>query len=179
MLLAWHALAYALVTTVSLALLVRLRVGLNYSVENLLLMLAIYALAALPFFAGGAVITLAISRLAGRINLVYAVDLLGASAGCLLLLPLLDRVGAPGVVLSTAVLGRRRRDVLRGAAHAPPRGDDRRGAGRRSRGRRTSPASRPSTSRRRRGMPATACSSASGIPSRASPSTTASTPTGP
>jgi len=104
-LLAWHALAYALVTTVSLALLVRLRVGLNYSVENLLLMLAIYALAALPFFAGGAVITLAISRLAGRINLVYAVDLLGASAGCLLLLPLLDRLGAPGVVLSTAVLG--------------------------------------------------------------------------
>ena len=104
-LLAWHALAYALATTVSLALLVRLRVGLNYSIENLLLMLAIYALAALPFFTGGAVITLAISRLAGRINLVYAVDLLGASAGCLLLLPLLDRVGAPGVVLSTAVLG--------------------------------------------------------------------------
>jgi spermidine synthase len=104
-LLGWHALAYAAVTTVSLALLVRLRVGLNYSVENLLLMLAIYALAALPFFAGGAVITLAISRLAGRINQVYASDLLGASAGCLLLLPLLDRVGAPGVVLATASLG--------------------------------------------------------------------------
>jgi hypothetical protein len=104
-LLGWHALAYAGVTTVSLALLVRLRVGLNYSVENLFLMLAIYALAALPFFAGGAVITLAISRLAGRINQVYASDLLGASAGCLLLLPLLDRVGAPGVVLATASLG--------------------------------------------------------------------------
>ena len=92
-------------TTVSLALLVRLRVGLNYSAENLLLMLAIYALAALPFFAGGAVITLAVSRLSGRINQVYASDLLGASAGCLLLLPLLDRVGAPGVVLATASLG--------------------------------------------------------------------------
>lgn len=104
-LLAWHALAYALVTTVSLAALVRLRVGLNYSVENLLLMLAIYALAALPFFAGGSVITLAVSRLAGQINRVYAADLLGASAGCLLLLPLLDRVGAPGVVLATASLG--------------------------------------------------------------------------
>ncbi len=104
-LLGWHALAYALVTTVSLALLVRLRVGLNYSLDNLLLMLAIYALAALPFFAGGAVITLAVSRLSGRINQVYASDLLGASAGCLLLLPLLDRVGAPGVVLATASLG--------------------------------------------------------------------------
>ena len=104
-LLAWHALAYALVTTVSLALLVRLRVGLNYSLENLLLMLAIYGLAALPFFTGGAVVSLAISRLSGRINLVYAADLLGASAGCLLLLPLLDRVGAPGVILATAALG--------------------------------------------------------------------------
>ncbi len=104
-LLAWHALGYALVTTVSLAVLVRLRVGLNYSAENLVLMLAIYALAALPFLAGGSVISLAISRLAGRINLVYAADLLGASAGCLVLLPLLDLVGAPGVVLSTSALG--------------------------------------------------------------------------
>jgi hypothetical protein len=104
-LLGWHALAYALVTTVSLAALVRVRVGLNYSVENLLLMLAIYALAALPFFAGGSVITLAVSRLSGDINHVYASDLLGASAGCLLLLPLLDRLGAPGVVLATASLG--------------------------------------------------------------------------
>jgi hypothetical protein len=104
-LLAWHALAYAAVTTVSLAVLVRLRVGLNYSAGNLVRMLAIYALSALPFFAGGSVLSLAVSRLAGRINLVYAADLLGASAGCLLLLPLLDRVGAPGVVLATAALG--------------------------------------------------------------------------
>jgi len=114
-LLAWHALVYALVTTLSLAVLVRLRVGLNYSPENLVLMLVIYALAAMPFFAGGAVLSLAVSRLAGRINMVYAADLLGASAGCLLLLPLLDRVGAPGVVLSTAVLG-----AVAAACFAPP-----------------------------------------------------------
>ena len=58
-------------------MLVRLRVGLNYSPENLALMLTIYALAALPFFTGGLVITLAISRLSSRINAVYAADLLG------------------------------------------------------------------------------------------------------
>ena len=62
-------------------------------------MLTIYALAALPFFTGGLVITLAISRLSARINAVYAADLLGAAAGCLVLIPLLDRLGAPGVVL--------------------------------------------------------------------------------
>jgi hypothetical protein len=100
-LLAGHALLYAVVTSVALAILVRLRVGLDYSVHNLVLMLAIYACAALPFFAGGSVISLAVSRLSGRINLVYAADLGGAAAGCVLLLPLLDHLGAPGVVLMT------------------------------------------------------------------------------
>src|SRR5512134_3179536 len=56
-LLAWHALVFAAVTIASLFFLVRLRVGLNYSPENLRLMLTIYALAALPFFFGGAVLS--------------------------------------------------------------------------------------------------------------------------
>jgi hypothetical protein len=103
--LAVHALAYAVVTTVSLAVLLRVRVGLNYSLHNLVLMLAIYTLAALPFFAGGAVLSLAISRLSARINLVYAADLGGAALGCLLLLPLLNQLGAPGVIFTTAVFG--------------------------------------------------------------------------
>src|SRR4051812_17163704 len=103
-LLARQSVVYALFTLVALFALVRLRVGLNYSRENLVLMLTIYALAALPFFTGGLVVSLAISRLASRINAVYASDLLGAAAGCLILIPLLDRVGAPGVVLTAAAL---------------------------------------------------------------------------
>ncbi len=98
------AILYAVVTLVALAFLVRIRVGLSYSLANLLLMVAIYALAALPFFAGGAVVSLAISRWAARVNIVYAADLLGAAAGCLLLIPLLDRLGAPGVVFAAAAL---------------------------------------------------------------------------
>jgi spermidine synthase len=77
---------------------------LNYSPRNLALMLAIYALAALPFFSGGLVVTLAISRLASRAGAVYAADLTGAAAGCLVLIPLLDRLGAPGVVLTASAL---------------------------------------------------------------------------
>ena len=103
-LLARQSVIYAVFTLVALFALVRLRVGLNYSRENLVLMLTIYALAALPFFTGGLVITLAISRLASRVNTVYAADLIGAAAGCLILIPLLDRVGAPGVVLTAAAL---------------------------------------------------------------------------
>ena len=103
-LLGTRSLVYAACTVVSLFVLVRLRVGLNYSPRNLALMLTIYTLAALPFFTGGLVVSLAISRLSSRINAVYAADLLGAAAGCLVLLPLLDRVGAPGVVVGAAAL---------------------------------------------------------------------------
>src|SRR5215510_139181 len=98
------SLVYAATTIVSLFFLVRLRVGLNYSPENLLLMLTIYTLAALPFFTGGLVITLAIARQASRINAIYAADLTGAAAGCLMLIPLLNRLGAPGVVLVAALM---------------------------------------------------------------------------
>jgi hypothetical protein len=103
-LLSCGALLHATATLVALAGLIRIRVGLNYSPENLALMLAIYGLAALPFFTGGAVISVAFSRLADRINVLYAADLLGAAAGCLLLIPLLNQLGAPGVVLTAAAL---------------------------------------------------------------------------
>jgi hypothetical protein len=105
MLLAQQSLLYAVATIVALFMLVRLRVGLNYSPENLMLMLTIYALATLPFFMGGLVVTFAISRMSERINVVYAADLTGAAAGCLVLIPLLDRLGAPGVVFAAAFFG--------------------------------------------------------------------------
>jgi spermidine synthase len=103
-LLATESVVYALCTLIALFFLVRLRIGLTYSRQNLILMLTIYALAALPFFTGGLVVTLAITRMSARVNAVYASDLLGAAAGCLVLIPLLDRVGAPGVVLTAAAL---------------------------------------------------------------------------
>src|SRR6185436_19103880 len=104
-LLAIHSLVFAGAAVLSLAALVRIRVGLNYSPSNLAKMIAIYSLAALPFFTGGAVISLAISRLSSRVNIVYGADLIGAAVGCLLLLPLLNQFGAPGVVLLAALLG--------------------------------------------------------------------------
>jgi hypothetical protein len=98
------AILHAAATIVALACLVRIRVGLFYSPSNLALMLAIYAMAALPFLTGGAVISLAFTRLTDRVNVVYAADLLGAAAGCLVLIPLLNELGAPGVVLTAAAL---------------------------------------------------------------------------
>src|SRR5438105_13853362 len=51
-LLARLSVLYAVCTIISLFMLVRLRVGLNYSPHNLVLMLTIYALAAVPLLAG-------------------------------------------------------------------------------------------------------------------------------
>src|SRR5688500_3255669 len=98
------ALVHGVATLAALACLVRIRVGLNYSPQNLVLMLAIYLLAALPFLTGGIVISAAFARLTSRINLLYAADLIGAAAGCLALIPLLNTLGAPGVVLVAAAL---------------------------------------------------------------------------
>ena len=98
------ALAHAMATLAALASLVRIRVGLNYSPENLALMLAIYGLAALPFFTGGCVMSVAFARLTDRINVLYAADLMGAATGCLVLIPLLNWLGAPGVVMTAAAL---------------------------------------------------------------------------
>jgi hypothetical protein len=98
------ALTHALATLVTLACLVRIRVGLNYSPANLGLMLAIYALAALPFFTGGSVMSIAFARMSDRINVLYAADLIGAASGCLILIPLLNWLGAPGVVMTAAAL---------------------------------------------------------------------------
>src|SRR5262249_33376259 len=103
-LLSVQSLVYAACTIVALFFLVRLRVGLNYTPRNLVLLLPTSASAPLPFFGGGLVIPLALSRLTDRITAVSAADLIGAAAGCLVLIPLLDRLGAPGVVLTAALL---------------------------------------------------------------------------
>src|SRR3977135_2648919 len=71
-LLAVQSLIFAGSTIVALFLLVRLRVGLSYSPSNLARMLTIYTLASVPFFAGGLVVTMAISRLSAQVNAVYA-----------------------------------------------------------------------------------------------------------
>jgi hypothetical protein len=98
------AVVHAVATLVAVGCLMQIRVSLDYSSENMATMLAIYLLAALPFLTGGAVISLAFSRLTGLINVLYASDLVGAAAGCLALVPLLNLMGATGAVISAAAL---------------------------------------------------------------------------
>ena len=100
-----YAALFWVVATVSAILLLRMHVRLDYSVGNAFRMIGIYLLAAAPFMAGGAGLALAVSRLHSDIGRVYAADLFGAAGGCLLLIPVLNAIGAPGALLLAAGLG--------------------------------------------------------------------------
>jgi hypothetical protein len=64
----------------------------------------VYFTTALPFFVSGVIVSLAVSETIERVDRVYFVDLLGASAGCLLLVPFLNVLGGPSTVISVAVI---------------------------------------------------------------------------
>jgi hypothetical protein len=63
-----------------------------------------YLVASIPFVLSGAIVSLAIADTIERVNRVYFFDLMGAAAGCALLVPLLDRLGGPNTILVVAVL---------------------------------------------------------------------------
>ena len=64
----------------------------------------IYFTNALPFLCSGIIVSMVIAESIERIHRVYFFDLLGAAAGCLLLVPFLATFGGPNTTLSAAVL---------------------------------------------------------------------------
>ncbi len=64
----------------------------------------VYFTTSLPFFVSGTIVSLAISETVERIDRVYFFDLLGASAGCLVLVPFLNYFGGTSTVMLVAVL---------------------------------------------------------------------------
>ena len=65
---------------------------------------AVYFASALPFFLSGTVVSMAVAETIKRVHRVYFFDLLGAAAGCLALVPLLNWFGGPNTVLAASVL---------------------------------------------------------------------------
>ena len=64
----------------------------------------IYFTTALPFIGSGIIVSLAISETIDRVDKVYFFDLLGAAAGCLALVGLLNAFGGPNTVIAVSVL---------------------------------------------------------------------------
>ncbi len=67
-------------------------------------LIVIYFFSALPFLLAGAIVSLLISETIERVERVYFFDLIGAAAGCLMLIPLLDTFGGPNTVIAVAVM---------------------------------------------------------------------------
>jgi len=64
----------------------------------------VYFTSALPFFTAGTILSLVIADTIKRVNRVYFADLLGAAAGCLALIPLLELFGGPNTVIAAGLL---------------------------------------------------------------------------
>ena len=78
--------------------------SLKNDAENYHRLIYVYASTAVPFFFSGCIVTLAITRYAAEINRLYLFDLAGAAVGCLLLIPVLNSLGAINVVVFVAVV---------------------------------------------------------------------------
>ena len=82
-------------------------------------LMAAYFVTAIPFLLSGTVVSLVIADTIQRVNRVYFYDLIGASGGCLALVPLLNWVGGPNTILVAAVLFAVSAAIWFHLAHAP------------------------------------------------------------
>ncbi len=64
----------------------------------------VFFITALPFIGTGIIVSLAISETIERVDKVYFFDLLGAAAGCLALVALLNAVGGPNTVIAVSII---------------------------------------------------------------------------
>jgi len=77
-------------------------VALEVSRLNFLHLTALYLAAAIPFFLTGLLFSIVFAREHSRIPRLYGADLCGGALACLAVVPLLNWVGGPNVILSAA-----------------------------------------------------------------------------
>ncbi len=99
------ATGFAVATALSLVVQLSLAVGEIKSLTSILILLELGACLGVPFFFSGVVVSLALTRSPYPVGTVYGVDLIGAAAGSLGVLLLLNLADGPTVVLATAVIG--------------------------------------------------------------------------
>jgi len=99
--------ANAIVVVVVLEIVLHTRVALEVSGQNFLRLTALYLAAAVPFFLTGLLFSVVFAREPRRIPRLYGADLCGGALACLAVVPLLNWVGGPNVILvaATAMAG--------------------------------------------------------------------------
>ena len=100
-------------------------VSIYFDWVNVRNLTVLYLASALPFFITGLVFSVLFARQSWRVAQLYGADLLGGALACLVLVPLLNAIGAPNTILfagfavalaGTAWAGRRKRILPLGVA---------------------------------------------------------------
>jgi len=87
-----------------LEIVLRVPVALDLSKANFLRLTVLYLAAAVPFFMTGLLFSVVFAREAPLVTRLYGADLGGGAAACLLVVPLLNRIGGPNAIVFAALL---------------------------------------------------------------------------
>jgi len=115
-LLAAFAAVLAVTSVAAVGVAFSLPISLETSAANWLRIAMVYGACAVPFLAGGMVVSLILTHRPAEANRLYFFDLLGASLACVLFIPATDRLGAPAAVIAAASVA-----SIASAVLAPPR----------------------------------------------------------
>jgi len=111
--------AVALAVAHLLSLVIPVPDGQQWRVMDLVALALVLTVIALPFALGGVVTTLALTRTAAPLGRLYAADLAGAAAGCLLAVLLLDRTNLSTVAFTASAVAAAGTLCFRRAAGLP------------------------------------------------------------
>jgi len=95
--------ANAIIVIGVLEVVLHVPVALNVSGRNFLRLSELYLAAAVPFFLTGLLFSIIFARETSRIPRLYGADLCGGALACLALVPLLNWVGGPNVILVASI----------------------------------------------------------------------------
>ncbi len=95
--------ANALLVVVVLEIVLHVPVALDVTGKNFLRLTILYLTAAIPFFLTGLLFSVVFARETGRIPRLYGADLCGGALACLAVVPLLNWLGGPNAILTSAI----------------------------------------------------------------------------
>ncbi|HWY68963.1 MAG TPA: hypothetical protein VNX88_09875 [Terriglobales bacterium] len=96
--------ANSVIMLVVLEVVLHSAVSLNLELRNFEKLTVIYLVAAVPFFITGLLFSVVFARETAQIARLYGFDLIGGALACLMLVPILNVLGAPNAVLCAAIL---------------------------------------------------------------------------
>ncbi|HEV7217503.1 MAG TPA: hypothetical protein VGN39_01425 [Terriglobales bacterium] len=92
----------AIVIPIALEIVLHIPVSVQLTRQNFLRLTAIYIYSAIPFFVTGIEMSVIFGRRSAHISPLYSADLAGGAMACLGVVPLLNWIGGPNAVLSSA-----------------------------------------------------------------------------